>query len=134
MDNPSVHKAPSPNVRLIWSLLEGWNRGEPGEELLHADLEADITRWAFDVPKVWRGREELDPRVSSLMGVWEGLRCEVRDVVESGDRLVALVHIGMRGRASGVRLSDLRDGKIAQLVLYPEQAEALDALAADRPG
>ena len=56
-------------------------------------------------------------------------------LIEDGERVLALMTIEGRGKASGVpvviRSADLwtiRDGKILSLVGYPDRAEALEAV------
>jgi ketosteroid isomerase-like protein len=92
-------------VELVGAIVDALNRGDVDGMLARMDpdfewrpLEASV------VARVHRGHEEVRHYVDDWIGTLEGLRIEVVDPVEIGDRVVASVRASGRGRGSGVQL------------------------------
>jgi ketosteroid isomerase-like protein len=65
---------------------------------------------------------------------WEGHQIELEEIKDSGDSVVASVHLTGRGKGSGVEVDlrvhmhfKLRDGKIVYLYEYADRGEAFEA-------
>jgi ketosteroid isomerase-like protein len=120
---------------------EAFNRGDLDAYLLsfHPDCE-----WQPLPEFVEAGLAE--PSYSGLAGwgeywsavseVWgSDLRMELLELIDTGDRLVALANLHARGQASGVPLSrkyaqvvTLKDGLVIHQREYPDHAQALEAV------
>ena len=76
----------------------------------------------------------------SWLQAWETVEFEY-ELVEAGDRVVALIDQHMRGRSTGIdvplgkyaQLYTFRDGLIVHWKLYESQAEALQAAGVSIP-
>jgi ketosteroid isomerase-like protein len=123
------------NVEVAREMYRAWNRGDPGFELCAPDVEWDVSRWAPDLPEVARGYEQVRAQHRHFLGMWDEVRFEPERFIEEGDAVVVPVTIRTRGKGSGVALVRdsfhvyrFRDGLVTSFVLYPELAQALDAV------
>jgi ketosteroid isomerase-like protein len=80
------------------------------------------------------GHEGAMRLMRQWLDTWSDHRFNVEDVIHGGDDVIATVRITGRGIASGVEVDvrlylhfKLRDGRIAYLYEYEDQAEALEA-------
>jgi ketosteroid isomerase-like protein len=105
-----------------------------GLGLLCPDVVLDVS----ELPdgRVYRGREAVEAYWESLhTDVWRELTMEFEEIVEHGDRVVALVRCHGVGRGSGVPvqmpaawLATLRDGLVASARLTLDRERALTAV------
>jgi ketosteroid isomerase-like protein len=128
------------NVDVVRSLIEAWNRREPGVEAYHEHAEWDFTRSSFDVQHRWRGVEGMLEVFGQVLAAWEDLRFEPEDFVDAGDQVVVFARHHGRRRDSGLEVSDaatyvcaLREGKIERFTLYRDRTEALEAVGLTLP-
>ena len=63
-----------------------------------------------------------------------GRSCAFHELIDAGDRVVALVRLAATGRGSGIEVTQrfatvltLREGKVVKLISYATRAEALEA-------
>ena len=70
-----------------------------------------------------------------FLAAWEFHRSEVVEIVDAGDRLVAMLHLVGRGIGSGVEMDEtdahvftIRAGRIVRWQNFDERADALAAL------
>jgi ketosteroid isomerase-like protein len=106
-----------------------------GLGLLCPDVELDLS----ELPdgRIYRGREAVQAYWASLRtDVWRELRMEFEEVVEQGDRVVALVRCHGVGRGSGVPVempaawvATLRDGLVASARLTLDRERALEGVS-----
>jgi ketosteroid isomerase-like protein len=106
----------------------------PGLGLLCPDVVLDVS----ELPdgRVYRGREAVKAYWESLhVDVWRELTMEFEEIVEQGDRVVALVRCHGVGRGSGVPvempvawLATVRDGLVASARLTLDRERALKAV------
>lgn len=82
-----------------------------------------------------QGREALGSYFGEVQGRWEDFRVELDDLVDGGDRVVALGRFCGRPRASGRYVEvpfalvwTLRDGRAVRVDEYTDTALLLDAL------
>jgi ketosteroid isomerase-like protein len=124
------------NVKVVRQVLEHWERGDWawGRGVFDDGCEAVFSTSWFPDAGVYRvGRDAL--------GAWLGFResfeafaIGVDQIIDAGERIVVLVHIQGRGRASGADVDakvggifTVRDAKILRYVLTDDQ-EALEAV------
>ena len=110
-------------------------RSEWGSELLDPDVVWDATNsQIFDISRVYHGADGVAQFWREWLGAWETVQFEY-ELVDAGDRVVALVDQRMRGRSTDIEvplgkyahLYTFRDGRIVHWKLYESQAEALEA-------
>jgi ketosteroid isomerase-like protein len=88
-------------------------------------------------PVVLRGRDEVRAFMEGERQMWEGdhLGYEPKEVIDAGDKVLALIRISGRGKASGVEVEaytwnvlTFRDGKpVEQTYFGDDRAAALEA-------
>jgi uncharacterized protein len=126
----------SPNIELVKSAFDVWNRGEIAA---FTDYMAEDVAWLEvsgrpEGPVTERvGRDRLREGLESLFDAWESYRLEVERMDEVGDRVVVVMREVGRGRASGVEvdgrwgyLITVRDGEIVRVEAYREARQALE--------
>jgi ketosteroid isomerase-like protein len=81
-----------------------------------------------------RGLEENMAALEELFEAFEELETEIRELIDAGDTIVAVVHHRARGRESGapiereeVHVWTFRDGRAIRLAEFPAKDEALAA-------
>lgn len=108
----------------------GW-----GPELLDPDVVWDATNsQIFDISRVYHGPAGVAEFWREWLGAWETVEFDY-ELVEAGDRVVALIDQRMRGRSTDIEvqrgryahLYTFRHGLIVRWKLYESQAEALEA-------
>jgi ketosteroid isomerase-like protein len=125
------------NVELVRRALDAWNRGdaESAEELLAPEI-----RWQlpphFPDAETWSGRERVVEGLRALGGSWSTLRLEVRELIDAGDRVVALVRYSGQAAMTGLELEGagvdsivwtIRAGLVVEVHMYGGTADALAA-------
>jgi ketosteroid isomerase-like protein len=122
--------------RFVEALVSG--QGEGYWQQILADLDNDVAVEDLDISldtERYRGYDEFLRWIadwSESWGTWRIERVEVRPAGE--DRLIALFLMLVEGRGSGIELSRrdamvfaMREGKIAEIVYYNDQQQALEA-------
>jgi SnoaL-like protein len=116
---------------------EGWLAR--ASELWDPAIEWDVSvpgRQAPDMDEggLYRGREAVCRFWREWLAAWETLEFEY-ELVDAGDRVVALLDQRMRGRSTGIEVPmgkyaqvvTFRNGMMIHLKLYASQSEALEA-------
>ena len=87
------------NVEVVRRAYEAWNRRDFDEavELLAPDIELQMPPNLPDV-ETWRSSDEVTRGLEAFLESWTELRVEVQELIDAGDRVVALVHY--RGQAA----------------------------------
>jgi len=148
------------NLEFVRSIYAAHERGDYGSaEWAHPDIEYVVVggltpgRWngraamasaARELFSAWeehpdatvhRGPAALVARMSEIDNVWEELRVEPQEFIDTDEFVVVPIRALVRGRGSGVGVEfdevhvyRLRDGKIIELREYREKAEALKAV------
>ena len=126
------------NVELVKAAIEAYIAGDRERTLdfYTEDVEGypDVSR--FPEAKPFRGREEYRRFLAEIEEGWEGgASAVIRDVFAVGDRVVARMDWGGRGRTSGIDLrsnltsiNSFRDGRIAKIEWFFDHAKALEAV------
>jgi ketosteroid isomerase-like protein len=122
------------NVEIVKEALEHFTKtGQPVWELIDADTQV----FDHDIPDArnpYRGVDGMAKWLSDFAEAWDSYGLEVERLIDAGDRVVSLFRIRAVGAGSGVAVErgdgmvwTFRDGKLARLDYFNDQAEALEA-------
>jgi ketosteroid isomerase-like protein len=121
------------NVEIVQTWFERWNRGErdfPSDELLHPDFQV-ISRLQSEP---FGGREGLRRWMQEIDQQFRDWKLVGDEWRESGDRVVVLGRVRLRGEQGGVALDqpggwlfEFKDGKLFRLQPFMRPEEALEA-------
>jgi ketosteroid isomerase-like protein len=120
------------NIELARRAYEAFSRGDLQAALDFIDADVEIHE-GQDLPDggVYRRHQGFLANVSAWSEVFAELRFEPEDFVDAGDRLLVLVRVSGRGKASGAEFEQrqahvwtVRDGKGVRLEFFSDRAEA----------
>jgi ketosteroid isomerase-like protein len=125
------------NVEIVRRAFEAWNRGDA--EAATAVLDPDV-EWRlppnFPDAEGWRGRDEVVEGLTAIAGSWDEFRVEVQELIDAGERVVALVRFHGRAAITGLDLEGvsvdgqvwtIRDGRAVAIQMFNGSAAALQA-------
>ena len=126
------------NVEVMRRLVALVDQGDDWpDDLLPPDFVLDFSRRLLN-PVVVRGRDKVRAFVESEGQMWEGdhLSYEPKELIDAGDKVLALVRVSGRGKASGVEVEaytwsvwTFRDGKPVEWTYFgDDRASALEAV------
>lgn len=108
--------------------------GVPSEELLALctpDIRVDASRRVFN-PDVYEGLDGMRRMIREISEAWEDFAETNVEILDAGERIVELQTISGRGRASGIAVESdgaliwtVREGRVAQVEVFADRAEAL---------
>ncbi len=82
-----------------------------------------------------QGREGVRQSLAAWVGAWDDFHSELRELIDSGDKVLAAGWQRGRGRGSGVEVAQdfagiwtVRDGRIVRWDMCADRAEALEAV------
>jgi ketosteroid isomerase-like protein len=121
------------NVEFAQSVFRRWNAGErtfPDEE-----IHPDVVVTSRILGKAVRGREGVRRYLREIDEQFDEWTMSIDDWRDAGDCVVALGHVRLHGRRSGVEfdqpvgiLFEIRRSQLIRFETFPgEQAEALEA-------
>jgi ketosteroid isomerase-like protein len=135
----------SANLDLVRSLYADWERGDwSSAEWAHPEIE--FVGADGPAPYSVAGVAALAEAWREFLDTWEEWRVEAEEYRElDNERVLVLIRIGGRGKASGLEVDQvrarganlfhIRDGKVKRLVLYWDRERALADLGlAPEPG
>jgi ketosteroid isomerase-like protein len=105
---------------------------------LVAFFDPDVVIETVDAPdpETYHGHDGVRRWFNDAYGPWAAVHVEAEDIRESGQWTVALLHVSLRGEASGVELElpvavfhQFRAGKIVRDRIYLDRDEGLEAFA-----
>lgn len=123
------------NVEVVRAIYEAWGRGD--DRAAPDRFEEDV-EW-FGPPDisnsgVGRGHEGVRQSLATWLGTWDDYQFELRELLESGDQVLAVGWQRGRGKGSGVEVSEeifsvwtLRAGKVIRQRMFRARGQALDA-------
>jgi ketosteroid isomerase-like protein len=125
------------NVEALREAFESFLAGssEFGVELLDPQVEWDATDTGVpDSAAVYRGVEGVQRFWREWLAAWDTVQFDY-ELIDAGDRVVALFDQRMRGRSTGIEVSfgkyahlyTFRNGLIVHWKGYRNQSEALEA-------
>lgn len=126
----------SANAGFVDRLVEAWNRSDVDAILALFDPECEVV-FPPEVPEPgpFHGHAELRQWAEGFLAAWEFHHSEVVEVVDAGDRVVAMLHLVGRGIGSGVEMDEtdahvftIRAGRIVRWKNFNERADALAAV------
>ena len=124
------------NVEIIRKMYEGFARSGPEGMFEFMDPEVDhrAIEGAPDDIGVFSGHDAMLGYYGQWVEMFDDLRAEVEELIEVGDRVIAMLHVTarMKGSEAGVdmRLAvvcTLRNGKAASGREYATREQALEA-------
>ena len=126
------------NVEIVRRAFEAWNSGDPEAaiELLDPDVEWRLPP-NFPDADGWHGRDAVVEGLANVTGSWDEFRVDVQELIDAGDRVVALVRFHGRAAITGLDLGGvsvdaqiwtLRDGKAVEVQMYNGSSDALRAI------
>jgi ketosteroid isomerase-like protein len=128
----------SENVEIVRRAYEAFNSNDPEAAIALLDPEVEWTLPAhFPDAETWRGRERVVEGLTTMAASWESLNLDVQELIDAGDRVVALVHIQGRAAVTGLDLAGrgvdghvwtLRGGRVTAVRMYGGTDEALRAV------
>jgi ketosteroid isomerase-like protein len=125
------------NVDRLRAGIEAFRRtGEIDVAFLAPDFELHQASSIIDTAGVFHGGGALQDSLRELRESFEELSFEAERFIEApGGEIVVFIHARGQGRGSGVTIDNhiawvwtYRDDKAVRLVVYEEQAEALEAV------
>src|SRR6187402_1271027 len=128
---------PSERIERLRAGIEEFNRtGAIPTELYSPDFELHQSSSIVGTAGLFRGPGASQASLDELSEAFEDMTFVPEGFHEApGGEIVVLIHTTGRGRASGLELDNhiawvftFRDGKVARLVVYEEQADALAAV------
>jgi ketosteroid isomerase-like protein len=125
----------SAHLDLVRSIFSAWERGDYGSvEWAHPEIEFVIA----DGPTAgqWNGLAGMEEGFRDFLSAWEEHRAGAEEFREVDDeRVLVLVRVIARGKASGLELGQMRakgaslfqfrEGKVTRLVCYFDRKRAL---------
>jgi uncharacterized protein len=124
------------NVELVRNAYMANNKGDREAALRSADpdIVIDATRRLLN-PTTYVGIDDARQWFADMDEVWERFGLEVDELIDAGDRVVALGRLTGKGKASGVEVEQpiadvwtVRDSRIVRGEIgYTSRQEALEA-------
>ena len=112
--------------------------GELAEDCYDPDVEYKAQPDG-PVQTIYRGLPGLHRSLDSLKEAWAEIGIEVRELIETDEAVVAVLHFQLRGHASGIELEVdqgwavwMRAGKIRRIEQHATRQDALDAVGGGR--
>jgi uncharacterized protein len=120
------------SVDVVRQLFEAFDDQEWEHALALLDPEVE---WS-PVEGVFRGPEGVVASLIEWLEPWEEHTVEAEEILETSDRVLAVIHLTGRVAGSGMEIDqrffqvyDVRDGRIVRMVEFVARADALDAAA-----
>ena len=110
--------------------------GELVERIMAPEFVWDMSTFhGWPERQTYEGVEGTREFLADWVGAWEDWRLEVRDLVDAGDDVVAIVHQSGRSKATGLEVDmdfamvwTMEDGKQTRMRMYADPEEALRAV------
>jgi ketosteroid isomerase-like protein len=122
------------NVEIVRRVFDAWRCGnyEAALAAYHPEVVYDAT--VLPEGSVYRGREGLAEAIRVWAGTWTDWRWEIEELIDAGDRVLAVTRQSGRGKGSGVDvvqqtfgIFSLRDRQIVHVTILLDRAKALEA-------
>jgi ketosteroid isomerase-like protein len=106
-------------------------------EWLDQEAEFDLGRMALPDEATWQGRDAFLAGWQRWLEQWDAYRISGSNFEDcGGGRVLVDFHVEAQGRGSGAPMTvdnaqvwTVRDGRLLRIEIYPDRAEALDALS-----
>ena len=124
-------------IRGVYEAAAARDNAKPLVALCDTEVELDVSQagWGDLTGQTdYHGHDGLRTVFKEWYGAWEDYEDHLEDLVDAGDKVVALVTSRGRGRASGVPVAlktpavwTIREGKIVRVAWFQTPAQALEA-------
>ena len=125
----------SENLDLVRTIGGSWERGD-FSSAAWADPKIEYVFADGPDPASWQGMSEMAEGFRAFVGAWVGYRIDAEEYrALDGERVLVLFHDSGRGRASGLELRELQEGRaflfclsncrVTRLVVYWDRSQAL---------
>jgi ketosteroid isomerase-like protein len=109
--------------------------GQPVERLMAPEFVWDMSTFhGWPERQAYEGAEGAREFLNDWVSAWEDWRLEMRELVDAGDDVVAIVHQSGRSKATGLEVDmdfaqvwTMKDGKQTRMRKYADPEEALRA-------
>jgi ketosteroid isomerase-like protein len=102
---------------------------------MNTQVELDLTRSRAPYQGLYRGHEAISALVQTLKDAWDEIVWEPEELIEAGDRVVAVIRMTGRGKGSGIQtrarganVFTIHAGKIVRIQVFQDKREALEVL------
>jgi len=110
--------------------------GEPVERILAPDFVWDMSTFHnWPERQTYEGVEGTREFLSDWMSAWEDWRLEIKELLDAGDDVVAIVHQSGRSKATGLEVDmdfaqvfTVENGMQTRMRMYADPDEALRAV------
>ena len=119
------------NVEIIRRGYEHWTA--TGEIRAHPDFVWDVSALGWTEQQVYAGAEGANRFNAEWADAWDDWELELEDLIDAGDRVVAIVNQRGRSKATGIPVGmrfaqvwAFRDGQAIRMQMYASVEEALE--------
>ena len=125
------------NVEIVRTVMESFNlKGVDAiAEQIHPDFETTTPPSLAVEPDTYRGPEGVRRWFDAWEGTMEEVRFDVDELVDAGDRVIAVSRMVARSHTTGIEVEQavalvwtLRDGRAVRLDSYATRDEAVQAV------
>ena len=128
------------NVEVVRTIYDAVARRDVATpfDLYAEDIVWDLSNWRpaeLDPKPVYTGHEGVREAWRDRLMAWGEVDYEVEELMDIGDRVVAIIRDRQVGRSSGVPINSahaavwtLADGKVTRLQVFDDRQEALEAV------
>ena len=116
-------------------MYEAFHRGDAEAALACFDPEVAVDASRRVDGATGQGREELSAIITAWVGAWEEWREEIEEIRDHGNQVYVVATQRGRGKGSGVEsetryalIFEIRGDKIIRITIYPDPADALEAV------
>ena len=127
----------SENVEVVRGLLDRWRKGELALDSFADDVVWDST--SFPDGRIVQGHEEMKEFMRRWLGTWQQYELHVEEILDAGQKVLALTHESGRGRGSsaavelrGALVFSVAGGKVVGFKGFLDRDEALDYVGLSR--
>jgi ketosteroid isomerase-like protein len=126
------------NVEIVRRVAEAFAEGD--SDTVFALVAPEI-EWNFSHADTWleeqvyRGYDAITEFFGKWTEGWEDYRFEVEEIIDAGDRVVAIVRDEGRAKSSGIKVErrhgevwTVRDGRVVKIEPFDDAADALEAV------
>jgi ketosteroid isomerase-like protein len=124
-------------IRRVYAAAAARDEAAPLISFSHPEIELDVSQagWGdLTGQSVYHGHEGLRTLFREWYGAWMDYEDDLEDLIDAGDKVVALVTSRGRGRASGVPVElktpavwTIREGRIIRVEWFQTPGKALEA-------
>jgi uncharacterized protein len=130
----------SPNVALVRTIMEAFERGDTETQLANFDPDVALVEWPEGPDqRTYHGHEGAIQAYQSWGEAWEWLRNEVEEIVENGDKVLTCGRTHGKGKGSSVEVAidafnvyTIREAKVTRIEFFITKEPALRAAGLDR--